>query len=198
VRSRLNAVAGNIDTVYGQVAVAVDAQGNGFALWVQGSGSLPFVIHAARRVAASGWQASAVITNNVLDNCYGPQIAIDAQGNAVAVWQQQTGTGAYGGVNRYAAATGWASSGAIGTDVPGDVYDPHVAIDGAGNATAVWYQWSDSGIAVMSSRALAGSAWSASSLLGAVPSGSGFSYPVPRVAANAAGQTVAVWGIDSY
>ncbi|HKW84961.1 MAG TPA: hypothetical protein VJN68_14520, partial [Burkholderiaceae bacterium] len=196
-RTRLNAVAGNVDAVYGQVAVAMDGQGNGFALWVQGSGSLPFVIHASRLVAASGWQASGVIVNNVLDNCYGPQVAFDAQGNAVAVWQQQTGTGAYGGVNRFGATTGWGTSAAIGTDVPGDVYDAHVAVDGAGNATAVWYQWSDTGITVMSSRAPAGAAWGASILLGSVPSG-GFSYPVPRVAANAAGQTLVAWGIDSY
>ena len=196
-RARLNVVAGNVDAVYGQVAVAIDAQGNGFVLWVQSANPLPFVIHAARLDASSGWQASAVITNNVLDNCYGPQLAFDAQGNAVAVWQQQTGVGAYGGVNRFVAGSGWGTSGAFGTDVAGDVYDPHVALDGAGNATAVWYQWSDNSVAVMSSRSFAGAPWGASALLSTVTS-NGFSYPVPRVAANAAGQTLAVWGIDSY
>ena len=95
-------------------------------------------------------------------------------------------------------ATGhWGTSGSFGTDVAGDVYDPHVAVDGAGNATAVWYQLSDSAVSVLSSRSLAGSAWGASLLLGAVPAG-GFNYPVPKVAANAAGRTIALWGLDSY
>jgi hypothetical protein len=30
-----------------------------------------------------------------------------------------------------------------------------------------------------------------------VPAG-GFSYPVPKVAANVAGTTIALWGFDSY
>jgi len=200
--SRLNGVAGDVDWVYGQVAVALDSQGHGFALWVQGSGVLPFVVHAARFAGASGWQPSAVITSNALDNCYGPHLAFDSTGNAVAVWQQQTGTGAYGGVNRFDIASGWGTSGAIGNDVAGDVYDPHVAIDGAGNATAVWYQWDTSGnqtntINVMSNRSLAGGAWGSSRLVSAAPSG-GLTYPVPRVAANAMGQTLLVWGSDSY
>jgi hypothetical protein len=195
---RLNAVAGNVDGVYGQVAVAMDPQGNGFALWVQGSGTLPFVIHAARFASTNGWQASTVITSNALDNCYGPHLAFDATGNAVAVWQQQTGVGAFGGVTRYDAVSGWAASGAIGNDVPGDVYDPRIAVDGAGNATVVWYQWdtSSGALTVMFDRQLAGGSWGASRLLSPTTT-TGFLFPVPRVASNAAGQTLAVWGINS-
>jgi hypothetical protein len=197
--TRLNRVAGDIDGVYGQIALAIDGQGNGFALWVQGSGTLPLVIHAARLSASTGWQVDTVITSNPLDSSYGPHLAFDAAGNAVAVWQQQTGVGAFGGFARFDIATGlWGASGAFGTDVAGDVYDPHVAVDGAGNATAVWYQLDvDGSESVQSSRSLAGAAWSASSLLGAVPAG-GFSYPVPKVAANVAGTTIALWGFDSY
>jgi hypothetical protein len=177
----------------------MDASGNGFALWVQGSGTLPFVIHAARLPASSGWQVDTVITSNPLDSSYGPHVGFDAAGNAVAVWQQQTGVGAFGGAARFDAATAtWSASVAFGSDVAGDVYDPHVAVDGAGNATAVWYQLDAAGVvSVQSSRALAGSTWSPSQLLGAVPAG-GFNYPVPKVAANAAGRTIALWGLDSY
>ncbi|HEV7574895.1 MAG TPA: hypothetical protein VGO85_02530 [Caldimonas sp.] len=195
--TRINHVGGEVDGVYGQIAVAIDGQGNGFALWVQGSGTLPFVIHAARLSAANGWQPDTVITSNPLDSSYGPHVAFDAAGNAVAVWQQQTGVGAFGGVARFDAGTGlWGTSTAFGTDVAGDVYDPHVAIDGAGNATAVWYQLSDNAVSVLSSRSLAGAAWGASLVLDAAATG--FTYPVPRVAANAAGRTIALWGIDSY
>jgi hypothetical protein len=194
--TRLNAVTGDVDWVYGQVDVAVDASGNGFTLWVQGSGTLPFVIHAARFAASPGWQTSRVITDHALDNSYGPHLAFDASGNAVAIWQQQTGVGAFAGFNRFDVVAGWGVSGNLGDDVPGDVYDPHIAVDGAGNATAVWYQQSATDTTVMMNRAFAGGAWGASRALGA-SAPIAFTYPVPRVAANAAGRTLTVVGTDS-
>ncbi|HEX5126275.1 MAG TPA: hypothetical protein VFW00_06015, partial [Rhodocyclaceae bacterium] len=144
--TKLNAVSGNIDVVYGQIAVAVNSAGSGGVLWVQSSGVLPFVIHAA--MYAGSWQTSAVITNNVLDNSYGPHLAFDTAGNAVAVWQQQTGSSAYGGTNRYVAGVGWGTSGQFVDDSLGDTYDTRIAVDDAGNATAVWYRWGPSGLDV--------------------------------------------------
>jgi hypothetical protein len=81
--------------------------------------------------------------------------------------------------------------------VPGIVYEPRIAIDGAGNATAVWYLDTGTALEVMTDRAPAGAAWSASHLLSHTPT-PGFSYPVPRVAANAGGTTLAIWGMDSF
>jgi|GEM_PF-1335852 len=195
--TQLNAVGGNINTVYGQIAVAVDSSGNGFALWVQSTSVLPFVIHAARYASGSGWQTETVITNNAIDNSYGPHLAFDAAGNAVAVWQQQTGTGAFGAMNRYVAGTGWGVSGNLDNTIQGDTYDPHVAVDGDGNATVVWYQWETSGINIRINRYLIGSGWGASRILSTTSTDGGFTYPVPRVAANAAGQAMTVWGVDS-
>lgn len=198
--TRLNAVTGDINDLYGQVAVAVDAQGNGFALWVQSTSTLPYVIHAARYATGGAWAASTVITSDTIGNCYGPHLAFDATGNAVAVWQQQTGAGAFGGANRYVAGSGWGVSESMASDTLGDVYDPHVAVDGEGNATAVWYRWGPTDIVdVMTNRYLVGSGWGVERLLSTTPPENAFgSYPVPRVAANAAGQTVAVWGTNSY
>jgi hypothetical protein len=194
--TRLNAVGGDVAAVYGQLALALDSHGNGLALWVQGAGAGPFVIHAARLVSGSGWQGDRVITDLALDNSYGPHAAFDAAGNASVVWQQQSGSGALAGVNRFDSALGWGTSTLLGADAAGDVYDPRVAVDGVGNATAVWYQLAGSNATVRSARADPAGAWSASQLLATPPTG--FSYPVPRVAANAARWTVAVWGTDSF
>ena len=194
--TRLDGVGGDVDGYYGQIALAVDAFGNGFALWVQGSGSLPFVIHAARLSASQGWQSDVIVNPAAIEESYSPHLGLDAAGNAVAVWQQQTGVGAYGAFARFDAATAiWGAPASFGGDVAGDVYDPHVAVDGAGNATAVWYQLSGDTVSILSSRSLAGGAWSASGVLDVSPVG--FSFPVPRVAANAAGRTLALWGLDS-
>jgi hypothetical protein len=196
--TRINAVAGNVDDVYGQIAVAANATGGGAVLWVQRSGILPYVIHAA--VYAGGWQASASITQNALDNCYGPQLSFDASGNAIAVWQQQTGTGAFGGFNRYVAGTGWGTSGQFVDTALGDTYDPHVAVDAAGNATVTWYRW-DSAFGtmdVMLNRYTVGTGWGTAQVSNATSFDGSLSYVVPRVASNAAGQTIAVWGVDTY
>lgn len=194
---RLNAVAGNVNGVYGQVAVAVDSNGNGAALWVQSGTGQPFVIQAAMYSASSGWQASAVITNNVLESSYGPHLAFDSAGNAIAVWQQQDGFTAFGGTNRYVAGVGWGVSGTFASSALGDVYDPRVAMDGAGNATVVWYQTEQAGTNVRINRYLVGSGWGAPVILSTTSTDGMSTYPVPRVAANVAGQAIAVWGIDS-
>ncbi|MFT3736311.1 MAG: hypothetical protein QM776_15035 [Rhodocyclaceae bacterium] len=198
---KINAVAGNIDDVYGQVAVAMDANGNGMALWVQRAGASPYVIQAARYAASGSWGASAVITHNVLDNNYGPRFGFDASGNAIAVWQQQTGVGAYGGYNRYVAGVGWGTSGQFVDESLGDVYDPRIAVNGNGNATAVWYQWNIStpgaSIDVRSNRFLNGS-WGTPQLLGSTGTDGYMTYPAPRIGGNAAGQMVAIWGVNSY
>jgi hypothetical protein len=194
---RLNAVAGNIDNVYGQIAVAMNSTGGGGVLWVQSSGVLPYVIQAAM-YSGSSWQASSVITNNVLDNNYGPHLAFDGAGNAIAVWQQQTGTGAYGGTNRYVVGTGWGTSGQLADQSLGDTYDTRIAVDAAGNATAVWYRWGTSSIDVMLDRYLVGSGWGTAQVLSPTPTSGTFNYPVPRVATNASGLMLAIWGTDSY
>jgi len=193
--SKINAVAGNVQVVYGQVAVAVDSTGNGAVLWVQAAPSL-FAINAANYVAGSGWQTSAVISSNLIDACYGPQLAFDPAGNAVAVWQQQTGSGAYTAANRFVAGTGWGVSASI-SDAPNDTFDPHVAVDPAGNATAIWWQFEGSSVGVRTARYLNGTGWSASQILSMTPTDGYTTYPVPRVAAGSGGNTVAVWGTDS-
>jgi hypothetical protein len=193
----LNAVPGNIDNVYGQIAVAMNSTGGGGVLWVQTSGVLPFVIHAAM-YSGSSWQTSRVITSNVLDNNYGPHLAFDAAGNAIAVWQQQTGTGAYGGTNRYVAGVGWGTSGQLADQSLGDTYDTRIAVDAAGNATAVWYRWGTSGIDVMLERYLVGSGWGTAQVLSPTPTVGTTNYPVPRVATNPTGLMLAIWGTDSY
>ncbi|GAB7545445.1 hypothetical protein [Cupriavidus sp. CuC1] len=86
-------------------------------------------------------------------------MAIDGAGNAIAVWQEQNGVGAYGGANRYAAGTGWGLPGKFSGTVPGDVYAPRVAVGADGNATASWYQWEASGINFRTNRYLTGSGW---------------------------------------
>jgi hypothetical protein len=93
---------------------------------------------------------------------------------------------------------GWGTSTQFVDDTLGDTYDARVAVDGAGNATAVWYRWGSSGIDVMLNRYAVGSGWGAASVLSATSTNGSVSYPVPRIATNTAGMMVSIWGVDSY
>jgi len=178
--------------VYGQISVAMDGAGNGAVVWVQGA------IQAAIFSATDGWQAAQGLLSTTTDSAYAPQVAFDASGNALAVWQEQDGFHAFGGASRYVPGSGWSASTQFASWTPGDLYTPALAVDGAGNATVVWYAASMDGPAqVMSNRYLAASGWGTPILLSATTT-DGFSmYPVPVVAANAVGQTVTVWGVNS-
>jgi len=82
---------------------------------------------------------------------------------------------------------------------PADLYLPRLAVDGDGNATAVWYEFEFGSLAQVSmNRFLVGSGWGAPKVVCATDTDGLSEYPVAAVGANAAGQTFALWGIDSY
>ena len=66
-----------------------------------------------------------------------PQVAVDGRGNAIAVWSRSNGT------NDIVQAAARAAGGSFGApqDVSAagqDAHVPQVAVDGRGNAIAVW------------------------------------------------------------
>ena len=84
------------------------------------------------------WGTAALIETDNAGEAYEPQIALDASGNALAVWQQFDGARYNIWANRYTAATGWGTAALIETDDAGDARDPQIAFDANGNALAVW------------------------------------------------------------
>lgn len=99
-----------------------------------------FAIAAASCGNDSGpqWSAGAL-----LDDELGPvqcgDIAMDADGNPVAVWCR-TGEGFEGSVwaSRFAPSDGWSVATRIDAHVGTEVLQPRVAMNGAGEAIAVW------------------------------------------------------------
>ena len=196
-RRQINAVGGQTDDLYGQLDLAVDLAGNAMLLWVQTAHPLGYVIHAARYDAMLGWQADEVISHHVLDNNYGPHVAFDDAGNAIAVWEQQTGAGSYAAANRYVAGTGWGDSVALADQTDYGAHDVRVAVDGQGNGIAIWYQSTPTSDAVMFARWQGGTAWSSATVFSDAATAGTMGHPVPRVVSNRAGQSLAAWGVDS-
>jgi len=119
--------------------IAFDANGNAIAVWRQFDGTR-YNIWANRYDAATGSWGTAELIETDTGWAVAPQIAIDANGNAIAVWVQSDGTRDSIWANRYVPGAGWGTAELVETDNAGHAYYPQVAIDANGNAIAVWDQ----------------------------------------------------------
>lgn len=181
--------------------LAMDAQGNAMALWVQSDGTASS-IYAARYVAGTGWRSPELIETSAMP-ADSPQVAVDAQGNFIAVWRQawKVANGALYGIdaNRYVAGTGWGTPATVYVDTSrSDVTanaDVQLAMDPQGNAMAVWsvYDWSWNHNSVRAARYGVGSGWGSAANLSteSVQSASGGS-----VAMDDNGNALVLWTQD--
>ena len=127
--------------------VAVDAAGNAIAVWQQpGLDILGFrSIWASRFTPATGWGPPEVleIDDGTADS---PQVAMDASGNAIAIWQQSDGTRTNLWANHYTLGVGWGGATLVEVDDSGDARLPSglsgptqsIGIDSGGNAMVFW------------------------------------------------------------
>jgi hypothetical protein len=169
--------------------VAFDGSGNAVAVWQQADGTR-FNIVANRYVAGSGWGSATLIETDDAGSAENPQVAVDRSGNALAVWQQSDGTRYNIWANHYAMGPGWGTATLIETDNAADAYGPQVAVDGSGNAAAVWYQYDGSLSNVWANRYAAGSGWGTPTLIERDNVDGAYS---PQVAVDSSGNAVAVW-----
>jgi len=120
--------------------IALDATGNGIAVWSQTIASGRIQIWSNRFTIGSGWGTAGLLENFRANDSYPaqyPQVAFDPAGDAFALWLDSGGD--IQGVG-YTLGTGWGTQRAMGpgtTQAPGA---PQIAFDGDGNAFAIWYQ----------------------------------------------------------
>jgi hypothetical protein len=115
--------------------VAFDGQGNAIAVWRRFDGT-NFIVQAAVR-AAGGSFGAAQDLSAAGQTANDPQVAVDGQGNAIAVWSRSNGTNDI--VQAAVRAAGGSFGAAQDLSAAGqDAHVPEVAVDGQGNAIAVW------------------------------------------------------------
>ena len=119
--------------------IAMDASGNAVAVWPQDDGTW-YSIYANRYTVGTGWGTAVLIETDNAGDANDPQIAMDASGNALAVWDQYDGTRYNILANRYQVGTGWGTAVLLETDNAGHAFSPQIAMNASGNAVAVWYQ----------------------------------------------------------
>ena len=171
--------------------VAIDQDGNIVVVWEQDDETVPSDrnIFSARYDAILGdWRGASSIENLPGDGVK-PQIAMDAQGAALVVWQQFDGADSIYS-NRFDPVFGWGMAQAVETRT-GSAEDPQIAIDKTGNALAVWRQKNGTYYDIFAGRlsGSVGSVWGPSFVL-ETQNGDVFN---PQVVVNKNGNGVAVW-----
>jgi hypothetical protein len=123
----------------GNPQVAVDPAGNALAIWSQVDSPSP--VWSNRYTPAEGWGTAETIPIDVVSLPKSPQLDIDPNGNALALWAQDGGAGVDAiWWARYTPAGGWGIAERLRTDNAGRALSPSVGIDSSGRALLVWYQ----------------------------------------------------------
>ena len=170
--------------------IAVNAAGDAFAVWVQSDGTRNN-IWSTRYIAGYGMNTPTLIETNDAGTAVAPQIAIDSQGNALAVWYQSDGARNNIWANRYTIGSGWGARTLIETIDTGSAIRPQLAIDTQGNALAVWEQWDGAHSNIWANRYTADSAtWGTAVLIETNNAGDAF---VPQIVFDENGTAMAVW-----
>ncbi len=166
--------------------------GKAIVVWERSAGSYSVVESTARLLTSSEWKTPVFLSLAGV-NSANPQVAVSADGKAVAIWQ------GYDGSNFTAEASIRHSSTEI-WDLPEQISEPgqeargpHVAIDPAGNATAVWVRSNGSNTITQASTKSTFGEWKPPADL----SPSGHDAFEPRIASDDAGDAVAAWTLSS-
>lgn len=107
-------------------------------MWAQNDGTRNN-IWANRYSAGNGWGTATLVELNNAGPAILPDVAFYPSGNALAIWTQFDGTSYDIWSNRHTPTGGWSMPVRIETGT-GSSIDPQLAIDGNGNALAVWSQ----------------------------------------------------------
>ncbi len=172
-------------TAYGpQIDVAAD--GSAIAVWYQNDGTRNNVW--SNRFDGTAWDGPELLETDDAGTAYGPQIAVAADGSAIAVWYQNDGTRNNVWVNRFD-GTAWDGPELLETDDTGEAVCPQIAVAADGSAIAVWSQNDGTRYNLWANR-FDGTAWDGPELLETDNDGNALG---PEIAMASDGSAVAVW-----
>jgi hypothetical protein len=168
--------------------VAFDAHGNATAVWSHHDGAARLSVQAAMLPAGSDlWQMPADLSAPGGDAVL-PRIAVDAQGNAIAVWSRYDliSSGIVQAAWRPAATGIWQPP--VDLSPAGQMtYQPSVGFDGHGNAIVAWLAYP--GLIRAAVRPAASGLWQAPVDVSSV----GAFLTDPQLAVDPQGDAIVVW-----
>lgn len=179
--------------------IAMDTNGNAIAVWYESDGTRENVWANRYERDRDGWGSPKLLESRNAGSANFPQVAMDPEGNAVAVWRQSDGTRFSVWANRYRLGDKWGEAELIEHNDEGHAAEPSVGLDGSGNAIAVWSQFDGALENIWANRFRPGQGWGEPELIEQNDEGNAL-HPKLAVAAN--GEAVVVWeqwdGLRNY
>jgi hypothetical protein len=172
--------------------VAVSPAGNAVVVWRRFNGS-DYVVQAAVKLASEPWSKPATLSETGQEASQA-RVAVDVAGEATAVWRRYNGSDHVIEAAEEPAGEPWSKPATL-SEAGQEAYEPQVAVDSAGNATAVWgyyEEYLDSFVQVAVRPP--GGLWSNLAIL----SEAGQEVSEPQVAVDAAGNAATVWDAFDY
>jgi hypothetical protein len=171
----------------GSALVAAGPEGNVTAVWLlEREEGWRSVVQSATRSAGGSWSAP-VSLSPPRKGARSPQIALDPQGGATAVWEEEHS----GAIESATRSVGGSWSAPVTLSATGVRADwPQVAVDSQGNATAVWAGRVSSGSRIQTATRPAGGTWSAP--VGISRAGRRLVQD-PQIAVSPQGEATAIW-----
>lgn len=151
---RIGDNSGNADAA----KIAVDADGNAIAVWLQHDGTR-LNVWANTYVAGGEWEGPVIIDSST-QNAETPRLAMNADGQAVVVWAHDGGSNGSIWSSRYEPGVGWETPASVEAG-SADASVPDVAIDASGTAVVVWVEASN----IFANRSVVGDGWGDAGLI---------------------------------
>ncbi|MFQ6057808.1 MAG: hypothetical protein ACE5MB_02870 [Anaerolineae bacterium] len=175
-------------------AIAVDGSGNAYAIWQdERSGEWMMDVYFAHRPASEQWGSNKKVNDDAGTAWQlAPAIAVDAFGNAYAVWADSRN----GDLDIYFAyrplGGSWGPNEKVNDD-GGRAHQewPDIAVDGYGNACAVWVDRRHDNKDIYRACRPAGGSWGPNERVN--DDSRGAEQDRPAIAMNASGQVCVVW-----
>ena len=121
--------------------LAVNTAGRAVAIWLQDDGMRSNLWVSRYDATANIWIAPERLETMNVSGATHPRVALDAQGNALAVWAQREQTYCNIWVSRFQIDSGtWSGARRLDSENAGDASAPELRVDTSGRATVVWLQ----------------------------------------------------------
>lgn len=190
------------DEVVSQPRVAISPLGNAIAVWVSAVGNrrtgVVYYVKAAYKQPKGAWSApSAIAASSASGPAFGsPRIALDAAGNALAIWSScdRNTTAATCVIQSASKPVGRAWSMPTNlSSVTNNASEAQLALSPLGFAVAIWREPNQSGTSVVKAVSKRpGRTWNAAVVVSQLAN----NY-TPKVAIDAVGRAIVVWNQES-
>lgn len=170
-------------------SLAVAPDGSAFTVWVQDDGER-LSVYAARFVSGEGWSSRVLLESGDSGDAGQPQVVVGADGNAMAVWRQYTGSRADLWASQYVAGIGWDSAELIEGMDSHSAAEFDIGMDADGNVLVVWQHDGIGGPSIFHTRYVAGEGWTYPAML---EEDDDSDATLPKIAVAADGSAIAVW-----